>query len=283
MSAEFNPTTLTQIQVLSPGVLDCLGSIRQTLFDFDGTISLLRQGWEGIMAPYMVSCICGDHHPSPEITQEVNEYIDRSTGILTIQQMEWLAAAVQRHALHNPPANPKDYKRGYLERLHNFIASRINRLACSEIASDEYLLKGAVEFLGALAKGGVKLYLASGSDHPQVMQEANLLGLTPFFQERIYGALDDEEAHDKEQIIQRILVDNDLHGAELLVVGDGPVEIRAARQHSAITLGVASDEIARQGWNARKARRLSDAGAEILVADFQPWPELISIMLPASA
>jgi len=46
------------------------------------------------------------------------------------------------------------------------------------------------------------------------------------------------------------------------------VEIVEAQARGAISLGVASDEIAGCGWNRHKVERLARAGADLLVADF---------------
>ena len=117
-----------------------------------------------------------------------------------------------------------------------------------------------------------------------MVHEAQVLGVAGYFNGGIYGALDkgalDEiEAHSKERIIQRILDENGLSGAELLVVGDGPVEIREARARGAIALGVASDEVNRQGWNPHKLKRLESAGADLLIADFRQPERLIDFLL----
>ena len=78
---------------------------------------------------------------------------------------------------------------------------------------------------------------------------------------------------------QRILDDHDLHSAELLVVGDGPVEIRHAQVRGAVALGVAADEERRQGLNSRKRERLLDAGADLIVMDFSHHDELVRYLV----
>ena len=40
---------LSWLEVLNPSAR--LGRVRHALFDFDGTISVIRRGWEGIMIP----------------------------------------------------------------------------------------------------------------------------------------------------------------------------------------------------------------------------------------
>lgn len=265
------------IRILHPETLTRLGKVRHALFDFDGTLSVLRQGWEEVMIPVMVEAICGPD-PQDEIVQEVREYVDRSTGILTIKQMQWLAEAAQRHGLVAQALTASQYKALYLSRLMVFVRQRIARLQSGQAGPGDFLVAGSQEFVAALAARGVRLYLASGTDHDDMAGEAGALGLLPFFNGGVYGALDRDESHAKERVIQRILEENHLSGDELLVVGDGPVEIREGALRRALTLGVASDEIARSGWNPRKIERLSAAGADLLAADFSHAREMVDLL-----
>jgi rfaE bifunctional protein kinase chain/domain len=79
-----------------------LGRIKHAVFDNDGTISTLRQGWEQIMAPVMIKAILGDKYETADETlyhkvrNRVADYIDKSTGIQTIVQMEALVEMVHR-------------------------------------------------------------------------------------------------------------------------------------------------------------------------------------------
>ena len=272
------------LQVINPHAP--AGQARHVLFDFDGTISTIRQGWEGIMQPLMVEMICGDADVSAgrraAIEAEVADYVDRSTGILTIRQMEWLAEAVRRHGLARHPRTARAYKAIYNERLLQPVQARLDHLARGDVTPDEMMIAGARRFVERLAERGASLYRAAGTDHMYVTVEANALGIASFFGGGIYGALDETEAHDKALIIQRILDDHGLRGPELAVVGDGPVEIREARARGALALGVASDEVRRCGWNGRKRQRLLDAGADLLIADFIQGDALVEILMGAA-
>jgi len=126
----------------------------------------------------------------------------------------------------------------------------------------------------------VRLYLASGTDQIYVLEEATALGIDRFFDVRIFGAHDDTEEWNKERIIQGILQANKLKGEELLVVGDGPVEIKSGRALGAVTLGVAADETRRHGLDPRKRLRLLAAGADLIVTDFSHHEALLRILLP---
>jgi len=68
------------------------GQVKHAVFDNDGTISTLRQGWEKIMAPVMIKAILGDKYETADETlyhkvrKRVFDYIDKSTGVQTIVQ-----------------------------------------------------------------------------------------------------------------------------------------------------------------------------------------------------
>ena len=265
---------MKNLRILNPQAREKMGQVRHALFDFDGTLSLLREGWEGVMIPLMIECISPHVPVAPEIEQEVHAYVDRSTGTLTIRQMEWLAEAVRRHGLNPAPLDGPGYKIIYRERLLERVRGRVEAVAGGQADPACYRVPGAYEFLARLAARGVTLYMASGSDHVDVVREAELLGIAPFFGTHIYGALDASEAHDKERLVRRLLKENNLHGAQLAVFGDGPVEIQVAASSGAIGVGVASDEVNRMGWDMRKIERLTNAGADLLIPDFVDCDEL---------
>ena len=268
------------LRVLDPSAATRLGHIRHALFDFDGTISVLRQGWEEVMYPLMVEMICDGESATSEIEREVAEYIDVSTGIVTIEQMQWLAEAVRRHGLAPRPLGAAEYKAIYLRRLMVRVNERLDRLAQGQVTAADMMIAGARDFVTGLAALGVRLYLASGTDHEYVAAEAEALGIADCFGGEIYGALDDDESHRKEKIIQRILDEHGLRGDELLVVGDGPVELREAVTRQALALGVASDEVVRSGWNPSKIGRLTLSGAHFLVPDMSCARELLAFLFP---
>jgi len=266
------------IEILNPEVKSKVGHIKYALIDFDGTISVIRQGWEDVMIPLMIEMICDGNAPTPEIEKEVREYVDYSTGILTIKQMQWLAEAVRRYGIAKKPKSPYEYKRVYNQRLLIRVEQRLEKLRSGELDPDDLMIMGSRSFLEELHRRGVIMYLASGTDHEYVLREASALRITQYFRGGIYGALDHTEAHTKERIIQRILDDNNLHGNELLVVGDGPVEIRNAKSRGAIALGVATDEVKRCGLNSRKRKRLINAGADLIIPDFTRYEEIIAFL-----
>ncbi len=263
------------LEVLNPQVRT--GRVRFALFDYDGTLSVIRRGWEGVMIPLMIESIGGGRPIPAAVQAEVAEYVDHSTGILTIKQMQWLVEAVQRYGWAGEPLSAWEYKRLYNERLTAPIRARLQTLDGSQTERDRLMILGARDFLTALAARGVTLFLASGTDHEYIAAEAELLEISHFFGGRIYGARPHSEADTKEAVIERILSENQLAGEELLVVGDGPVEIRCARQVGAVALGVVADEETRCTPDPRKQARLRAANADLLVTHFSPAATLAEL------
>ena len=72
-------------------------------------------------------------------------------------------------------------------------------------------------------------------------------------------------------------------GREWLAFGDGPVEIRVAKELGALAVGVASDENENGSGQPDKLKlaQLREAGADILVPDYQDASALFHHLLAA--
>lgn len=243
------------------------GHIRHALFDFDGTLSLIRAGWQEVMVPQMVAWLMDTpaHESRAELSDVVTGYVTRLTGKQTIYQMIELAEQVTKRG--GQPLEPLQYKRLYLQALWETIKDRVAGLKSGTISPDQLMVPGARAMLEALCARGVRCYLASGTDEPYVLDEAAALGLTHYFA-GIYGAQDDYKSFSKKVLIERIIAEHGLAGPELAGFGDGFVEIEDTKQVGGIAVGVASDEIAPGRIDAWKRRRLMQAGADVIVPDF---------------
>jgi phosphoglycolate phosphatase-like HAD superfamily hydrolase len=257
------------------------GRFKHALLDFDGTVSLLREGWPLVMKPVMVEAICGEHAPTPEIEKAAEEYIAESTGINTILQMEHLVEMVRHYGLV-PQARILDafgYKAIYNERLMRVVNERIAKLEAGELTLEQATLRGSIDFVRRLHARGLHMYIFSGTDQADVEHESALTTVAPYFKE-IRGALRTYAQQNKEQIIKDLIAKHDLHGCEVLVCGDGPVEIRHGKQNGCVTVGVCSDELTGYGWNMRKRERLIRAGADILIPDFSETERFLAYLFP---
>lgn len=256
------------------------GGVRSVLFDFDGTISVIRQGWQDIMVPMMVDELLKtpEHEDEAALHGYVREYVYVLTGRDTIFQMMRLAEEVTRRG--GSALDPLDYKREYHRRLWERIEHRVAGLKAGNVDPHEMVIEGALELLEELHARGLDLYLASGTDHQYVVDEANALGVARYFGDRIYGALDNYWERSKALVIKDILEQNDLHGESLLCLGDGFVEIENCREVGGIAVGVASDEANRRGIDHWKRERLIRAGADVIIPDYTNLPALMGTLFP---
>jgi len=255
--------------------------IGHVLFDFDGTLSLVRQGWPEVMVSMFVEMlprIDGDTDES--VHRLMYDDIMRLNGKQTIYQMIQFAERVKGRG--GEPKEPLWYKHEFLRRLEERIGARIDGLEKKSIAPDDLLVFGSRPLLDALQRRELKLYLASGTDEPFVKREAALLDLTRYFGEHIYGAKDDYKSFSKKIVIERILRENQIAGEQLLAFGDGYVEIQNTKEVGGIAVAVASDE-ANNGsgrMDEWKRKRLMGVGADICIPDYRDLKALLDLLFP---
>lgn len=251
--------------------------IQSVLFDFDGTVSLIREGWQDIMNPYFVEVL--EKTPKAEETDQikkcVRDFVDVLTGKQTIFQCMRLNEEVIRRG--GASIDPLIYKKEYLRRLMEKITSRRDELKRGGNPSP-YLVPGCVELLEGLQAQGVRIYLASGTDEADVFEEVELLGLTAYFNGGIYGALDAMVDCSKELVIKKIMEENQIQPEQLVSFGDGFVEIELVKNLGGYTIGVASEEYRRKGINNWKRQRLLDAGAHAIIPDFEDSQKIIDFL-----
>ena len=254
--------------------------IGHALFDFDGTLSLIREGWVNVMAPLFMEVLPRlPGESEEEVRRLVYDDITLLTGKQTIYQMIQLAERIRQRG--GPPQDPLVYKHEYLRRLDRRIADRIEGLRSGRITPDSLLVFGVRTLLEHLQRRGIVLYLASGTDEPFVKTEAELLDVARYFGPRIYGAQDDYRAFSKEIVIRRILEENQIPGDRLLSFGDGYVEIENTKRVGGLAVAVASDE-AHNGsgqMDPWKRQRLLLVGADVVIPDYRDSAALLDCVL----
>ncbi len=260
--------------------------ISHAIFDHDGTISTLREGWEHIMQPMMMKAILGEHFNDADealyhkVQTRVVEFIDKTTGIQTLVQMKGLVDLVKEFGLvpEDQILDEFGYKEIYNDELLKMVRVREAKLSRNELSLEDVTLKNAVKLLESLHNAGVTMYLASGTDEVDVKNEARILGYDHLFKGGIYGAVGDVTKEAKKMVLDRILNDIGTNTGQVATFGDGPVEIRETRKRSGVTIGIASNELKRHGLNESKRTRLIKAGADIIVPDFSQLAKLLQLL-----
>ena len=259
--------------------------LRHAIFDHDGTVSTLRQGWETLMAPVMIRAILG--RPPEEVGEAVLRrvgeavrwFIDKTTGVQTLVQMKGLLDIIREfgYVEESQILDAAGYKEIYNRELLLMVEQRLERYRCGELAIEDYTVKNSVAFLEALRDRGIRLHLASGTDEEDVRREAEVLGYARFFDGGIYGAAGDVKREPKRMVLRTIL--GELGDAsEVVTFGDGPVELRETVKRGGLAIGVASNEVRRWGSNPGKRTRLVEAGASLIIPDFSRKDRLLALL-----
>lgn len=256
------------------------GEFHYAVLDFDGTISLVREGWQQIMIPFFTDELCatpkGRDLPREDLALRAREFITLLTGKQTIYQCIRLAEEIT--ALGGTPQDPQAYKDEYHRRLLERIDHRLKGLASGEIDPETLTVPGSYALLEMLLRHGVTPYLASGTDEVYVLEEARLLKVDRYFGRHIYGAQREYRTFSKKMVIERILRENHLSGHELVGFGDGYVEIENIREAGGYAVGVASNEAERRGIDEWKRERLIRAGANLIIPDYREISELERVL-----
>jgi len=155
----------SEIEICYSNVLSEMGNIKHVVFDHDGTISTQREGWEKIMEPVMIKAVLGDHYATADKTlydnvrSRVLDFIDKSTGIQTIVQMEGLVKMVDEFNFVPKGAilDKFGYKEIYNDGLMEMVNERMDKLNSGELTVPDFTMKGAVQFLRALKEKGMRI------------------------------------------------------------------------------------------------------------------------------
>ena len=128
------------IEQVRPGA--SAAGAKVALFDFDGTISVIRSGWVDVMAPMMVEILLDlkSGESEADLRSLIQEMIWRTTGKETIYQMMDFAEHVTRRG--GRALDPREYKKMYLDRLWTVISGRIEDLKQGRVAPEQYMVPG---------------------------------------------------------------------------------------------------------------------------------------------
>ena len=254
------------------------GPFRAVIFDFDGTLSLIREGWPRVMVGMMLERLREQSlisEPDGEAWATVDRLVMAQNGAPTIRQMEVFADELLRRG--GKPADPWAYLREYIERLMHGVLGRWQALESGAARAADWVVPDAHAILANLQARGVPLFVASGTEYDHVAREAGLLGVAAAFPTGINAPKDNSPTFRKADVIARVLADLGIRGEELLGFGDGVVETQEVKRAGGIAVGVASSEHGSGPGivHAEKRARLIAAGADLIIPDYTSQAALI--------
>ena len=253
-------------------------TFRSALFDFDGTVSLIRANWREVMLPYFTD-VLQDAAPDRErakLEKQAAAIVDGLTGKQTIFQCIELDQEVQ--SLGGAHTDPAVYKQGFLDRMEERVTTCRKGLTGGTLKKEDWLVPGIVNLVKTLESKGIRCYLASGTDEEHVLTEAKLLGVDRLFSGGIYGAKAEQEGGVKEELLKRLIASGEIEGNALVCFGDGPSELEAAKAVGGYAVGVALDEKKRLATDMRKRDLLLTAGADMIIPDYSDIGSLLKLL-----
>jgi phosphoglycolate phosphatase-like HAD superfamily hydrolase len=254
-------------------------NLHVAIFDFDGTLSLIRSGWVEIMLTLFLSELkpLETGESDEDLRVRFKDVILQLTGKETLYQMQALVDAVVERG--GRPQSAAEYKRRFLDQLMQVAQDRVTHICSGSAAPDQYLVRGARALLGWLEEHGVALYLASGTDHEDVINEAEALDLVRYFGPRIYGARHDGQGFTKAALVRHLLQER-YNPEELVAFGDGFVEINEVSKSAGLAVGVATDEPECLQVDEGKRRHLIAAGANYIIPNYTSLSEIVDLVTP---
>ncbi len=254
------------------------GPFRAALWDFDGTISLYRGGWQRVMVALMRAELAptARNETHEQLESMATEWVVEHTGRPTIHQMECL---VRELKLRQAPALTSE---AYCDRFQQELLATVNQRMAEVTRGVKpplaHAVAGVQNMLEALAEREITLILASGTEAEYVVPELRALGLERYFGANVYAPQGHDTSFSKAGVIERMLRELGIPGEQLIGFGDGIVETADVKRVGGCAVGVASDEEHGPGPDLQKRQRLIAAGADLIVPNYLECAALIEAL-----
>jgi phosphoglycolate phosphatase len=236
------------------------------LFDFDGTLALVRAGWMPVMLDMMMETLAplgaGRNLSPGALRDQAEEYVARFTGNDTLHQMAAFASHVE--SLGAIPLAAEAYKAEFIRRMDRRKSERLSAAAAGRTQPDELLVPGSRALLEGLRAEGIRIFLASGTAHDDICRETKLLRIEHYF-EGIYGSAPHRPT--KRELLAHIIASG-IPGERILTFGDGRVEIEDTKEVGGTAIGVATDELECLAIDVKKRGWLAGAGADYIIPNY---------------
>jgi phosphoglycolate phosphatase len=246
--------------------------ISHVVFDFDGTVAWLKHGWPDILANVLLPYFPNGNHETLRTLRAEILALNGKPPIFQIRRC--LEMAPQSG---NKLREPEQLMKQYAAKLSDTIKERVVAVRSGQVSPESFLVHGTISLLNQLRDRDLTLIILSGTEQKWVQEEAELLGLKPYFAQHIYGSTSDLAASSKEAVVSRLLAEENIAGEHLLSFGDGPVEIQVTKKVGGLAVGVASDEEVNGSgkMDPQKQVLLKDAGADVLIPDYRDANALV--------
>jgi phosphoglycolate phosphatase len=256
--------------------------LTHVVFDWDGTLSLIRAGWGEVMLAQWLALIPRlPGESADQLRHLAHDDIWRLNGKPSIHQAAQLAERIRERG--GQPLAAVEYEQDYQRRLAEVVGARLSAVRSGAAAADAWLVTGARRAIEAFAGRGLMLHVVSGTQQRFVAEEAEALGVAPHFGGRIHGPTSERDtAYSKRGVLDAIVRDHGIGGDQLLAFGDGHVEIEQTKLVGGLAVAVATDEAEFHSGriDVPKRDRLMGVGADACIPDFRELDALLPVLFP---
>lgn len=249
-------------------------------------MSLIRAGWGEVMLAQWLELLPPWPGESVETRRALAlDDIWRLNGKPSIHQAAQLAARICERICERggEPRAAVDYENDYQRRLGEVVGARLAAVRLGAVPTDTWLVTGARRAIETFATRGLTLHVVSGTQRRFVADEAEALGVARHFGGRIHGPTSEHDtAYSKRGVLDAILREHGIGGEQLLMFGDGHVEIEQTKAVGGLTVAVATDEAEFHSGrtDAAKRTRLMGVGADVCICDFRELDALLPVLFP---
>jgi phosphoglycolate phosphatase-like HAD superfamily hydrolase len=240
------------------------------MFDFDGTVGLLRSGWHDVLVNFHTEVLRetpkGNGLDAKILLNTIKGYIETNIGKPPIYQSYSLVETIR--SFGGEPRPVEEYNEIYSQRLTELCEPRREALRRGVANPNDYIVPGVLRMLAMLRSRNIKIYMASGTEEHFIREDVKLLKVDNFFDGGVYGGQPDPEAFSKKIMVNQILNENKINNNELLGIGDGATEINAVREAGGFNIGVAFDESRKPMIDSWKRRQLINAGTDWIISNY---------------
>lgn len=272
------PIAEDQLQIELPPSFRPCPKASHVVFDFDGTLSWIRHGW-----PEVMQSVMAPRFPlrEGETAEDLRDYLFSTmyhfNGRPTAVYMEAMRGEIEKRG---GTADPDEMLEEFLVSLDEIAHARIGKLRAGERVSADYIVFGGSAFIELIMAHGLKAIILSGNPHMQVNEEAELLDLARFCNGHIYGHVDPNNFA-KQTVMEKLMAEENFTGENLIAIGDGAAEIKAAKNLGGLAVAICSDEAENGSGKIDDHKRttLLEAGADAVIADYREPKALLKILL----
>lgn len=254
-------------------------AVRAAVFDFDGTVSLLSEGWQELMQALFESIlferVSFTESEAETERKKIAQFIFELTGKPSFFQC---ARFVEEVALcGGPKLDAKRVHAEFLSLIDRRLEEREEAIRSGEVPAETFLVPGVRPFLERLQAMGWRLMLVSGSVDAMVQRQCCLLRLHDFFDGGVFGSpTNTSQSFSKEAVIRDFMARFGLKPAEIVGFGDGFVETHFVHAIGGFAVGLATREKERDGKiNEWKREKLLEASADAILPDFSTAMKLL--------